>query len=67
MKNPHDNYWVPDDGYKYISNDEVWTDSIYLGNGADINDWHDTNDDPPDEPIDDADYAEAAKILLGVI
>ena len=70
MKNPHDNYWVPDDGYKYISNGETWTNSIYLGAGVDINAWHDTNEEPPepgtDDPTGEADYIKAAKILLGV-
>ena len=71
MINVRDNYWIPSGGYKYLSNGETWTDSIYLGAGADINAWHDTNDDPPepqepDEPVPESDYAEAAKILLGV-
>ena len=62
MINVHDNYWIPSDGYKYLSNGETWTDSIYLGAGADISTWHDTNDEPPE----DVEYAEAARILLGV-
>ena len=68
MINPHDNYWIPSDGYKYISNGVVWTDSIYLGDGANISAWHETNDEPqePIEPTDEAELAEAARILLGV-
>ena len=65
MTNPHDNYWIPSDGYKYLTNGETWTDSIYLGDGADINAWHDTNEEPPDGEAD-AELAEAARILLGV-
>ena len=70
MKNLHGNVWVPGAGYKYITNGEIYTDIIYLGNKADINDWRDTTEEPPepgtDDPIDDADYIKAAKILLGV-
>lgn len=68
MINVHDNYWIPSSGYRYLSNGETWTDSIYLGDGADINEWHDTNDEPQ-EPVEqdmDAELAEAARILLGV-
>ena len=68
MRNPHGNYWVPDDGYKYISNGDAWTDSIYLGASDSIANWHDTNDEPtePSDPAVEDDYVEAAKILLGV-
>ena len=67
MKNPHDNYWIPDDGYEYITNGETWTHSIYLGAGADINDWHDTNDQPP-EPGEQGEQAEpSAEELLNII
>ena len=67
MVNLHDNYWVPSDGYKYLTNGEVYTDSIYLGKGQNINVWHDTNGEPP-EPEDESTVeakAEAYDILLG--
>ena len=44
MINVHDNYWIPSEGFEYITNGEVVTDSIYLGRGADISAWWDTND-----------------------
>lgn len=63
MINTHDNVWIPSDGYKYISNGETWTNQIILGRSDNINNWHDTNDEPtePPEPEEDAtidDYAE---------
>ena len=67
MINPHDNYWIPSPGYTYLSNGEVWTDSIYLGASDRIDNWHDTNDEPP-EPGEEAtaeDY-ETALNRLGV-
>lgn len=64
MINVHDNHWIPGDGYKYITNGEVYTDSIYLGAKDSINNWHDTNDEPP-EPEDELTDEEALEILLG--
>lgn len=70
MINTTGNKWEPSPGYKYITDGTVYTDSIFLGAADSIEHWHDTNDEPPepgtDDPIDDADYIEAAKILLGV-
>lgn len=48
MINVSGNKWIPSDGYKYISNGTVWTDSILLGNSDSIENWHDTNEEPPD-------------------
>lgn len=62
MINLHDNFWIPSDGYEYITNGEVVTDSIYLGRGANIEDWWDTNDPTPP---DINDMAEAFNILVG--
>ncbi len=53
MRNDYKNHWIPDDGYKYLSNGEVWTDGIFLGKSDSINNWHDTNDDPPSEDEED--------------
>lgn len=64
MRNVQGNLWVPDEGYKYITNGEVYTDSIYLGKSDSINNWHDTNEEPTD-PEDELDDAEALEILLG--
>lgn len=62
MINVHDNYWIPSEGYTYLTNGEVMSEGIYLGKGADINDWWDTNDPmPPDV----SDKAEAYDILIG--
>ena len=68
MRNIQGNLWVPSDGYKYITNGEVYTDSIYLGKNDSIDNWRDTNDEPP-EPEDEPtveDKAEAYDILMGV-
>ena len=40
----------PDDGYKYITNGEIWSDLVYLGKSDSIENWHDTNEEPPIEP-----------------
>ena len=47
MINDYKNHYVPSDGFTYLSNGEVWTDSIYLGASDSINNWHDTNEEPP--------------------
>lgn len=70
MINVEGNLWVPSEGYKYITNGEVYTDSIRLGRTDSIDNWHDTNDEPPapPDPEDEAtpaDY-EAALNRLGV-
>lgn len=56
MINIKDNQWIPSDGYKYISNGEVWSEHIYLGQNDDISHWHDTNEEPsePPEPEEEA-------------
>lgn len=64
MINVKDNYWIPDEDYKYISNGEVWTDSIYLGKNDNIANWHDTNDEPP-IPEEDISDDEALQIIMG--
>ena len=64
MINVKDNYWIPNEGYKYISNGEAWTDSIYLGKNDNIESWHDTNDEPPIHEEDISDE-EAFQIIMG--
>ena len=67
MRNPHDNYWIPGEGYAYISNGTAWSDGIYLGSTDSIDNWHDTNDPPPEPQVEaePEDY-EAALERLGV-
>ena len=68
MRNVTGNLWIPDEGYKYITDGATYTDSIYLGKGQSIANWHDTNDEPPEpepEPTVE-DKAEAYDILMGV-
>ena len=64
MRKIGENQYVPDDGYKYISNGEVWTDSIFLGANDVILNWHDTNDEPP-TPEEEILDNEAFQIILG--
>lgn len=52
MINDYGNHWIPSPGYKYLSNGKVWTDSIFLGRTDSIENWHDTNEEPP-EPEDE--------------
>ena len=49
MINVEGNYWTPSSGYKYITNGEIYKDSIFLGRCDNISNWHDTNDEPPEE------------------
>ncbi|MBR5342608.1 MAG: hypothetical protein IK149_01780 [Oscillospiraceae bacterium] len=64
MINLHDNYWIPGEGFKYITNGEVFSDGIYLGKNDSIDNWHDTNDEPP-APEEEIPDEEALSILLG--
>ena len=64
MINTHDNEWVPSEGYKYITNGSSYSESILLGRTDSIDNWHDTNDEPPSEE-DEVEDAEALGILLG--
>lgn len=68
MINVSGNNWIPSEGYKYITNGEIYTDSIFLGRFDNISNWHDTNDEPPEEVIEDEitfeDKAEAYDILV---
>ena len=52
MRNDYKNHWIPSPGYQYLSNGEVWTDGIFLGASDRIENWHDTNDEPPVEDED---------------
>ena len=65
MINMGGNHWIPGEGYKYLTDGEVFTDGIFLGANDSINRWHDTNDEPTDEPTAE-DKAEAYDILMGV-
>lgn len=68
MKHLGNNVYVPDDGYKYIAKGDMFCTQIKLGKADSIDNWHDTNDEPPeseDEPTVE-DKAEAYDILMGV-
>ena len=68
MKHLGNNVYVPDDGYKYIVKGDMFCTQIRLGTADSINNWHDTNEEPP-EPADEPtaeDKAEAYDILMGV-
>lgn len=59
----------PEDGYKYITNGEVWSTQVTLAEGASVDAWHDTNDEPPEEPVEEeatAEDYEAALEVFGV-
>lgn len=64
MINTSNNCWVPSDGYKYITNGEVFTTSIFLGSKDNIANWGDTNEEPREELYDktaDAEMRNAAQ------
>ena len=42
----------PEEGYKYITNGEVWSDLVVLGVSDSVNNWHDTNEEPPEPEPD---------------
>lgn len=69
MINVHDNYWIPGEGFKYLSNGVIFSEGIFLGTNDGISNWHDTNDEPP-TPVEDDDATtedyEAALQALGV-
>ena len=65
-------YLTPHAG-KMLKNGDNYSDLVFLARDADPNDWTEIDasevPDPaelePEEPVDDQDYVEAAKILLG--
>lgn len=61
MINLRDNYWIPSEGYKYVTNGEVFSNGIYLGINDSHENWHDTNDEPEIE----ANAEELLNIILG--
>ena len=70
MINVENNYWIPSEGYKYITNGEVYSEGIYLGINDSPENWHDTNDEPPilDEFDDESELSyeeEIINILMG--
>ena len=64
MINVENNYWIPSEGYKYITNGEVYSEGVYLGINDKSENWHDTNDEPP-EPNNEfeSEKSEAEEIL----
>lgn len=63
------NKLTPSEEFKYITNGEAWSTLVFLGKHDSAENWHDTNDEPPEpEPEEEAtteDY-EAALAELGV-
>lgn len=63
------NKLTPNEGYKYITDGEAWSDLVFLGKHDSVDNWHDTNDEPPipedDEDATVEDY-EAALEEVGV-
>ena len=59
------NKLTPDEGYKYITNGEVWSDLVYLGINDSVDNWHDTNDEPPDPEYDEEATTEDYENTLG--
>ena len=55
----------PDEGFKYISNGEVWSELVFLGRTDSIGNWHDTNDGPPVPENDELTAEEALDIITG--
>lgn len=41
------NHILPSEGYAYISNGTNWAKEAYLGRSDSVENWHDTNDEPP--------------------
>ena len=62
------NKLIPSEGFAYVTNGEVYSTLVYLGVNDSAENWHDTNDEPP-EPAEEPtveDKAEAYDILMGV-
>ena len=57
-----DNKLRPSEGYKYITNGEVFSELVYLGIYDSADNWHDTNDEPTTDDITDE---EALSIITG--
>ena len=58
------NKLTPDVGFDYITNGETWSELVYLGRTDRVDNWHDTNDEPPEPPIDDELTAEEALSII---
>lgn len=57
---------TPSEGYKYITNDNTFTDLLILGKNDSVDNWYDTNDEPiPPEPeqATEKDYINALERL----
>lgn len=59
------NKLTPDEGFKYISNGEVWSELVFLGRTDSVDNWHDTNDEPPEPEDDEEATAEDYENALG--
>lgn len=43
---------TPDAGFQYVTNGEVFTDLVKLGKDDRAENWQNTNEEPPQEPIE---------------
>lgn len=57
------NKLTPDEGYKYITNGEVYSELVFLGKNDSVDNWHDTNDEPP--ALEEITAEEALEIITG--
>lgn len=42
------NKLTPEDGYKYVTNGRFFSELVFLGRYDSVDNWHDTNDEPPE-------------------
>lgn len=60
------NHISPSDGYAYITNGTVWASEAYIGRSDSVDNWHDTNDEPP-EPEEEVTPEEIASELEAML
>ena len=41
----------PENGYKYVTNGRVWGELVTLGKTDSVENWHDTNEEPPEDDL----------------
>lgn len=56
-------YWVPSEGFRYITDGETWATMIKLPDDSYAARWHDTNEEPDDDP--DLSAEEALNVITG--
>lgn len=53
----------PEDGYKFITNGETWSTEVWLGTMDKVENWNDTNEDPPEPEATKEDYQDVLETL----